>query len=225
MQKLDKSRLVMGLSRKEKLTPHLDKALKTFDEPWGFEYKVKEHDDAWHPSGSCTPTAEELFTIANNHLDAVEEAGEGDVEILPEVVSPSLRKSFLVGHYWHQLLQYVIVEKLEFCGWDSIERVGKRAWVKNEFATATIGEHGLTAKDWHPAPFGWATGSGDLVPLTLPSGWEGVVDIKTMRSSGFKATAVPFADKYECQINIYMDFFEQDHGMILAVNKDSPHDF
>ena len=36
---------------------------------------------------------------------------------------------------------------------------------------------------------------------------------------------LPFADKYECQFNIYMDLFDEDQAMLLAVNKDTPHDF
>jgi hypothetical protein len=220
MQKLDKSKLVMGLARKEKLVPHLDKALKTFDEPFSFEYKPKETDNAWHPSGSCTPTALELYTSANEYLDAVE-ANEEPPE---KAISPSLRKSFMVGHYWHQLLQYIIVNKLEFATPEAVERVGKRVWLGHQDVTVS-GPAIPISGTFKPIPFGWATGSGDVAPLVLPSGWEGIMDIKTMRSSAFKATAVPFADKYECQINIYMDFFDQDHGMILGINKDSPHDF
>ena len=34
-----------------------------------------------------------------------------------------------------------------------------------------------------------------------------------------------FAAKYECQMNIYMDLFEYDRALIVAVNKDTPHDF
>jgi hypothetical protein len=29
----------------------------------------------------------------------------------------------------------------------------------------------------------------------------------------------------ECQLNIYMDFFDLERGMILGVQKDSPHEF
>lgn len=224
--KLDKSKLTKGLLKKEKLAPYLDKVLRTFDEPFTFDYSPKGTDDAWHPSGDCTPSILELWSKANHHLDTVEALkGDTDVEVLPAETPPSLRKSFMVGHYWHQLIQYLIVNKLEFCAPESIERKGQKVWTDSQFATATVGKFGLTSKDWHPAPFGWATGSGDVAPLCLPKGWEGIMDIKSMSSRTFNQSTVPFADKYECQINIYMDFFEMEHGLILGVNKDTPHDF
>jgi hypothetical protein len=218
MQKLDKSKLVRGLSKGEKLAPYLDKVLRNFDEPFEFVYSPKGVDDAWHPSGHCTPSVVELYEMANNHLDATEALEEGDAEVVPEILSPSLRKSFLVGHYWHQLIQYIILNKLGFCEAEDVECKGSQVWGKESFLN--IDEGFLSGEAFH-----WATGSGDVVPLVLPSGWMGVMDIKSMSSRTFAQTACPFADKYECQVNIYMDFFEMEKAMILGVNKDTPHDF
>lgn len=214
MQKLDKSKLNMSFAKKERLVPYLEKAFLDFDEPWEFKYEPKQGDDAWHPSGDCTPTPSELWEKTQNFY----------VEDTSPVfaVSGSLRKSFMVGHYWHQLLQYIVLNKLEFCTPEAIERKGKVVW--KESGRAAITEAGLSGV-WVPSPFHWACGSGDIAPLELPKGWKGVVDFKTMRSGSFLAKGVPFADKYECQINIYMDFFDEEKALILGVNKDSPHSF
>lgn len=219
MQKLDKSKLVMNLGKKYKLAPYLDKVMTTFDEPFEFKYESKIHDNAWHPSGDCTPTALELYEKACLHLETIDLEPD-DEDALPEILSESLRKSFMVGHFWHQLLQHIVLKKLEFCEPWAIERKGMRVWQEdNSYGSSP------SAKLATPAPFGWATGSGDLAPLVLPSGWQGVVDFKTMNSRTFKQNIVPFADKYECQINIYMDFFGEDKALILGINKDTPHDF
>lgn len=218
MQKLDKSKFTMGLMKKEKLAPYLDKALREFDEPFPFEYQPKEPDDAWHPSGDCTPTPLELFEKAEGHLEGIEQLEAGDAEVVPASISPSLRKSFLVGHYWHQLLQYIILNKLEFCEPEDIERRGSRVWGSQSYLNL---DEGFLTGD----PFNWVAGAGDVVPLILPKDWEGVLDIKTMSARSFGLSTVPFADKYECQVNIYMDIFDQEQAMILGVCKDTPHDF
>lgn len=228
--KLDKTKLTKGLLKKEKLAPYLDKALRSFDEPFTFEYTPKGSDDAWHPSGDCTPSILELYEKANAHLDAAELLAEPDanVEVVPANISPSLRKSFIVGHYWHQLIQHLIVEKLGFATPEAIERRGSHVWTPLHYVNLY---HGVIPPDSRvtllPAgqPFGWATGSGDVAPLVLPKGWEGIMDIKSMSARTFNLSTVPFADKYECQINIYMDFFDMERGLILGVCKDTPHEF
>jgi len=82
-------------------------------------------------------------------------------------------------------------------------------------------------KEWSQGPFGWSTGAGDIAPCSIPNHGDYVVDFKTMSSQMFKQLTIPeyFAKKYEAQINIYMDFFDLDRGLILCVNKDTPHDF
>lgn len=197
MQKLDKSKLTKSFAKKQKLAPWLDKAFTDFDEPFEFKTEPKVPDDAFHPSGDCTPSAIDLYTRI--------------VEEKPAITpSLSLHKSFMVGHFWHQLLQHIVLNKLEFCSPDAIERRGFRSWDTDIYK---------------PKPYHWATGAGDIAPLILPSGWEGVVDFKTMGSGSFGKKALPFADKYEAQINIYMDFFELDKGLIVGIQKDSPHNF
>lgn len=211
MQKLDKSKLVMNLAKKDKLIPYLDKVFaEGFDDPWPFVYEPKLPDDAWHPSGDCTPSAIDLYEKALNYLAGKDKSKP----------SGTLQKSFLVGHFWHQLLQHIVLERLKFCEPEAIERFGKKAWATSRRYYGGGGD-GFE----FPRPFCWVAGHGDIAPIELPSGWTGIVDFKTMNSSSFNSTQVPFADKYECQMNIYMDLFELDKALIVGINKDSPHTF
>ena len=197
-KKMDKSQVVRNLGKKYKLIPYLEKAIVGFDDPWEYKYTQKEKDDAWHPSGHCTPPVSELYEIAIGTHEGHDFSG--------------LDKNFQIGHFWHQFIQYVILHKLEFCEPEAIERRGSRYWPQG------VGK---------PGAFHWVTGAGDIAPIVLPCGWQGVVDIKSMGSYSFNKSekVLPFADKYECQFNIYMDLFDEDQAMLLAVNKDTPHDF
>lgn len=183
-------RLAVG----DKLVPHLDKAIGLGDFKWKFDYSPKEVDDAWHPSGDCTPSTRDLYLKAT-----------GRVEDNP--IPAALRKTFLVGHFWHQYIQYILVEQLGYATASNIERKGERRWADG--------------------PYRWVTGSADVAPLVLPSGDEYLLDIKTMNAHNFRGQNAPAwaVDKWECQVNIYMDFFDLDKAIILGVMKDSPHDF
>lgn len=191
MIKLDKSQITRNLGKKYKYVPFLEKAIADFEDPWEFVYTEKEPDAHWHPSGHCIQPATELYAIAC-----------GEVE--REAISGSLRKIFQVGHFWHQWLQYITLHKLEMCAPESVERRGTRSWGDKK------------------APFHSASGSGDIAPLETP-GWKGIVDYKTMNSANFAQAKIPvyYAAKYECQINIYMDFFDEAEAIILPINKDS----
>lgn len=226
MQKLDKSKLVMNLGKRYKLVPFLDKALATFDDPWEFKYEPKKGDTGWHPSGQCTPPVSDLYQNAKPEWDDWKAVHEGQAQYAGPQPGPpikaELRKTFMVGHYWHQLLQHLCLE-LNFCEPSAVERKGERGWSTPICYYTGGGGDGV----WLPKPFHWATGSGDIAPCTLPNGWEGVVDFKTMSAQQYKQPDIPqwAAAKYKCQINIYMDFFDLENGIILCVNKDAPHDF
>lgn len=204
--KFDKTKLTKSLAQNNVLAPFLDRAFETFDEPWTFDYTEKVGDDAWHPSGDCTPKVTTLYAKAS-----------GDKE--RESITGSLRKSFMVGHYWHQLIQYIIVNKLGFATDNDIERKGVKVWQPYP-----------KPDDGKALPYHWVTGSGDIAPMTTPR-WTGIVDIKTIGGAQFKECQTTkklpprFDSKYTAQINIYMDLFDQEKGLILGVNKDSPHDF
>lgn len=220
MIKFDKSKLVKNLAQGNILAPFLEREFSTFDEAWTFDYTEKIGDEGWHPSGDCTPSITDLYAKATGAER--------------EPISGSLRKSFMVGHFWHQLIQYIVLHKLHFCEPEAIERQGMKHWgeLKKElWDPVKHTPHGLVKLDGHnrwgrPAPYHFVTGSGDMAPLVTPK-WQGIVDIKTMSSHQFKLGTLPewAAAKYTCQINIYMDLFDEEHGMILAVNKDAPHDF
>lgn len=190
--KLDKSKLVRNLAVNHKLVPHLEKALGEGDFVWEYSYQPKKGDDAWHPSGDCVPSLNELYWQAKDPQK--------------EQFGSSLYKTFQVGHFWHQYLQWIVEKQLNFAGPDDIERSG--------------------SKRWGDGPYQWARGSGDIAPCTIPEFGQYCVDFKTMNSFDFKKQELPdwCASKYECQINIYMDFFDLDQGLIVAIQKDSPHD-
>lgn len=177
---------------KTQLVAHLDRAASNWEGEWGYAYVPKESDQSWHPSSDCTPSVYELWHMAKGHE---QHNFEG------------MNKTFQVGHFWHQYLQHIVLNVLEFCDEKAIERKGERKWGDN--------------------PFEQVTGSADIAPLTLPSGKELLVDFKTMGSHAFRSNDPPAwaVDKWECQMNIYMDFFDLDEAIILGINKDSPHDF
>lgn len=126
-------------------------------------------------------------------------ATEGDEDI------KGMNKTFQVGHFWHQYLQEVAL-RAELCSKDAIERRGERRWGEGAYK--------------------YVTGSGDIAPCVLPSGKELLVDFKTMSSHAFRGNDPPMwaIDKWECQTNVYMDFFDLDEAIIVGINKDGPHD-
>lgn len=227
--RLDKTKLVRNLAVKYKLVPHLDKAIGEGDFVWEYKYEPKATDDAWHPSGHCTPTPLELYQIAT-----------GTAEERP--ISPGLWKTFQVGHFWHQYLQWFIQKELGFSPRGAIERRGHKYWGDPRVMTDNeVIEQFKTQKgpieSWHPkndderwvipSPFHWATGSADVAPCEIPGHGPYLIDFKSMGAHDFKRNDAPqwAVDKWECQVNIYMDWFGLDKALIIGILKDSPHDF
>jgi hypothetical protein len=195
---LKSSAITRGLTRKQILVPHLESAISEGEFEWSFTFKPKERDDAWHPSSDCIPSLYDLFLHAVNPQES---------DFLP-----GMYKTFMVGHFWHGYIQNILLENLEFCAPEHVERRG------TQLLEATTGE---------PRPFHWVTGSADVAPLRIPKQEDMVLDIKTMNSHDFRGKLAPSwtVGKWECQLNIYMDFFDLERGMILGVQKDSPHEF
>lgn len=210
--KLDKTKLVRNLAARHKLVPHLERVIGEGDFEWSYNYVPKAGDDGWHPSGDCTPSLHQLYWKA--------------VDPTPEQISSSLYKTFQVGHFWHAYLQHLVLHKLEFCNEDAIERRGLRGWgeMGTKEAEVRYFSHFKDPMLWRPHHY--ATGSGDIAPCDIPGHGKYIVDFKTMGSHDFKPMQMPdwCAAKYECQINIYMDFFDEERGLILCIQKDSPHD-
>jgi hypothetical protein len=202
---------------KTKLGYLLDKEIAKGDFLWQYDYKPKLEDNAWHPSGHCTPTLQELYEYAV-HREHVEEWPDGTypLKIEQRKLEPTLGKIFQVGHFWHQYLQEICI-RAGLCTRDNVERRGSRGW-------DPVGESDgkPVYKDFH-----WVTGSADICPLDIPGYGPYLIDFKTMGSHVFRQID-PYPDalaKWECQLNVYMDFFDVERAMIVAINKDSPHDF
>lgn len=195
-----------NLVRDYKLVPLLDAWMSREITGFHMELVPKQKDLGWHPSGDCTPGAIELYH------DAMAKLANG------HEVKHS--KAFLVGHFWHALLEHAVVQ-LELAEQTAIERTGIRHWAEDNSWGPTP-----SAKLATPKPFCYCTGSADVAPLTLESG-EYVVDFKTMSNQQYGRDDTPLpawvAQKYEAQINIYMDFFDIDQGLILVIQKDTPH--
>lgn len=197
------------LSPKYKLVPLLDKAIAGFDEEWDFHYVPKVPDLYWHPSGHCVPEPSVLYDLAVDRLN-----GDHDTEL-----QRKMAKFGPVGHFWHQFLQHIMV-RYEMVPPSAIEAQSIKGWVPGAeeeyyYSFAIPFE-----------PFHACRGSADVAPWVYKS-HEYIVDFKTMSSRSFQSVTLPsgFAAKYECQMNIYMDFFDWDRALIVAVNKDTPHDF
>lgn len=194
------------LSPKYKLVPKLDRAIADFDKRWAFLYEPKKHDLYWHPSSHCTPEPSILYDLARERLNA-----------WPDEPDPEFKRSMAkygpVGHFWHQFLQHIMVY-YDMCEASAIER---ESWKRFDGKKDDI---------FTPDPFWACRGLADVAPWTF-KGNDYIVDFKTMASRSFQAVTLPnsFAAKYECQMNIYMDLFNYDRALIVAINKDTPHDF
>lgn len=200
---------------KTKLGFHIERELAKGEFLWQYDYKPKLEDNAWHPSGNCVPSVHELWTGAK-HAKIVKDPR--DLTMVEKSnpkfrqMEPSLVKIFQVGHFWHQYLQEVCL-RAGFCEKENIERNGVRGW--GDMATAA-----------HYKPYHWATGSADICPCEVPGAGPYLIDFKTMGSFQFKGSpSEEVLTKWECQLNIYMDFFDMEKAMIVGINKDTPHDF
>lgn len=199
-----------NLVKRHKFVGYLDEWLAS--EPDGFEYKhvVKQDDDAWHPSGHCIPDVVELYHFATSPR-------------VPFVRTPATNKNFVVGHFWHQLLQYGTLQ-LGLADASAIECRASKVWGDKLESFSPNDDDSLIA---YGHPYHWCTGAGDIAPLILPKHGEYLVDFKTMSGRAFKEVGLPsgFAKKYEAQINIYMELFDIEKALIVGVQKDTPHEF
>lgn len=204
--KLEKTSLARRMVSKSRFTMYLEREIDKGEFPWEFKYEAKTSDDAWHPSGDCTPSLHDLYLKATDQIEH-------------RPISIGLRKTFMVGHFWHQYLQELTL-RLGFADNNGIERVGIRGWDGNAVIRNIFGSH------TQYRPYHYVRGAADVAPCRLPTFGDYLVDFKTMGSHDFRQLALPrwAAAKYECQINIYMDLFDMDKALIVAINKDSPHD-
>lgn len=121
-------------------------------------------------------------------------------------ISSALRKTFDCGHMWHGYIE-VVLQEMGFVSKDNVE-----LQVTHEFQ----GRYGNAT----------ARGTIDLNDVIIPGHSPWLVDIKTMNKGEFESgPRKQTFQKWEAQVNMYMDWQKQDQALILAVCKDSPHDF
>ena len=123
--------------------------------------------------------------------------------LIPRPISPALRRTFDCGHMWHGYLQAILVE-MGLVQPDNVERK-----LIHEVAPGVIG-----------------AGTADLVDVAIPGHGEWLVDIKTMNKVEFEQGASEQTLlKWTAQVSCYMDWLDTSKAMILAICKDSPHNF
>lgn len=196
---------VKKLASSNRVVPLIEQAIdKLGDFDFSVSFSEKPGDDAWHPSGDCTPTLHELW-----------EKATGRATYRP--IGVGLRKIFTVGHFWHGYLQEVLVRS-ELVEVNQIEQRGMMGWgpvVPRSF------DH-IGDIPW--APWHWATGSIDVANFYVPALLQNaVVDFKTMKPTDFAKNDPPSwtAHKWECQVNVYMDWTFTDDAFIIGVDKSS----
>lgn len=204
---VDLNKVVKSLGQKYKLVPLIDMEIGKGDFVWDFKYEPKRGDDAWHPSGDCTPSLHDLYRKATLPTEE-------------RVIPASLAKTFMVGHFWHAYLQWIVEKRLGLCKPEAIERRGIKVWGEDNAWGPTPSAKLPTAKPYH-----WATGAGDIAPCSIPGHGDFAIDFKTMNARMFQSGPPPdYMGKWECQGNIYMDFFDMEKIIFVGVCKDSPHD-
>lgn len=195
---IELDKVVKSLGQKMILAPHIDMAIGEAEWEWDAHFQPKLGDDAWHPSGDCTPSLRELYLKAT-----------GQAEERP--IGPPLRKIFAIGHFYHQWFQYIVQHHLGFAGPEDIERRGVRIWGWPEDGSAA---------NPGPSPYHWATGSADICPCEIPGHGKYVIDFKTMNPRMFQTGPSPdYAAKWECQGNVYMDFFDMERILFVGIDK------
>jgi len=126
--------------------------------------------------------------------------------LLSPNISPNLRRTFDCGHMWHNYLEAIMVD-MGFVRPDDVE-----VYTTHRIVTKRGSAMGA--------------GTGDMVGVNIPGHGQWLVDIKTMNRKQFDQGASEYMfKKWEAQVNCYGDWFGLSNMMILAVCKDSPHDF
>jgi hypothetical protein len=222
--------LIQALGLNYRVAPFIDKYIDENPEyPWTFTLEPKIGDDAFHPSGDCTPSVYELW-YSRKFPE-------------PRKLTISNKKTFSIGHYYHQWLQDILVrikfskpEELEVRGgyhWDTDPEVmSSQEWSDcNILYPSPRNAWGLF--DWSdelylgklkPRPYHWCTGSADAI-VTLPDGAQPLIDFKSMASRDMQVDYPPerYVKKWECQGAMYCEWHDKNEIIFIGVNKDSPH--
>lgn len=183
-------------ARNEILVPHLNTWFANGKFPDAIPLEInpnKEEDDAFHPS-SALKCSRYLFAHFRKDLPV-------------ERHSPDTQKTFMVGHMYHSLMQWIIVEGLGFATWGDIEKEGDY-----HFETAAGNPYRVR-------------GFMDVARCIVPNRGEYLVDIKTMNARIYAQNDLPVTtmEKYSAQVKLYLEFEDLPEAIILCVEKDSPH--
>ena len=113
----------------------------------------------------------------------------------------SARKSMLLGHFIHEIIEGAALQ-LGFANENSVE-----VRVRED------------RNGWH------ASGRIDIAPLKVPDRKDYVVDIKSMNARDFSKSYLPsyLYNSYIPQIQLYMDWTGIPDSFLLCFEKDSPH--
>lgn len=197
------------------LVPHLDLWFsKNKEKVADCTFSIRFHkkpDTAFHPSSHATECDRVLsYVMAGNQLPN------------ERFNSAQMQKTFINGHMWHGLLQWIITDQLGFASKRAVEASAGILRTPQGFCVdyASRTTH-LDLKDYR----WWAKGAIDVWPLNVPGhDIPYVVDIKTMEPIQFKADRPNefLWRKYLAQTNLYMDWVGADKCIVLAVESASP---
>ncbi len=152
----------------------------------------KAGDDAFHPSGDCYPCALEIYLKK--------------IGVMESKITGSTHKTFMVGHFWHGLLQAALIDM---------------GFTEEQYIEARVSH--FTDK-W------WGTGSADVLRCEIPGVGPVLVDFKTMNDYSFNQISLDpsLLEKWTLQTNCYMQWSGHDdieRAIIVGVQKGTPHNF
>lgn len=199
---MDSSKLIKSLSnRNYMLTPHIERFLASDDLPDKWTITIsnkKQKRDYGEATIRFSPSSDTLTPVE----ELVEKYTIGSVE---EPITGAMRRTFDCGTMWHEYIQNIL-KAMGFIDDDGVEKY-------------------MLKKIERPHGFAYTSGLGDLVGVDIPGHGKWLIDIKTMNARSFDNPPSDLMAKYIAQINLYGEWFDYKKLMILAIRKDSPHNF
>jgi len=186
-------------TRGEILVPHLNNWFLAAEFPDEIELTLrpnKEKDGAFHPS-SALACERALFAKLRGELPE-------------EMTRLDMEKVFMIGRFYHELIQWIVVDQLGFSTWDQVEK--RHEW---DFVTAAGNPYKVV-------------GFPDVARMDIPGQPAPVLlDIKTQAARLYGMNRLPggLGEKYEAQTRIYLEFEDLDTAILLMCEKDNPHRF
>jgi hypothetical protein len=178
------------------LTPHIDAYQARGVFPERWEVEIRNTKE---DDGYFHPSSDCFASVGDLYLSKMG-------LIIPRSISPALRRTFDCGHMWHGYIQNILIDM----GLVTPENVENHTVYKIE----------------RDSGYAMGSGTGDLVNVEIPGHGTWLVDIKTMNKVEFEQGASENnLAKWTAQVNCYGDWFGLEKMMILAICKDSPHNF